>query len=85
MSAASPPPLAPDLVAGLKRLKLARVRSLAPEVLQQAKVQRWTPEEVLRTLVEAELAARDLANQRNRLRVAGFPVTKTLEEFQGSR
>jgi hypothetical protein len=26
-------PLAPDLVAGLKRLKLAKVRAMAPEVL----------------------------------------------------
>lgn len=79
---AAPPPLAPDLVAGLKRLKLARVRALAPEVLQAAKVQRWAPEEILRTLVEAEIAAREASNARNRLRAAGFPVTKTLEEFQ---
>ena len=46
-------PLAADLVAGLKRLKLAKVRAMAPEVLQAAKVQRWSPEELLRTLVEA--------------------------------
>lgn len=35
------PPLASDLIAGLKRLKLAKVRAIAPEVLQAAKVQRW--------------------------------------------
>ncbi len=74
-------PLAPDLVAGLKRLKLAKVRAIAPEVLQAAKVQRWAPEEFLRTLVEAEIAARDESNARARLRSAGFPVTKTLDEF----
>lgn len=79
---AAPPPLAPDLVAGLKRLKLSRVRALAPEVLHTAKTQRWTPEEVLRTLIEAEIAGRDKANQQNRLRLAGFPVTKTLEGFE---
>jgi DNA replication protein DnaC len=79
---ASAPPLAPDLAAALKRLKLARVRRIAPEVLQAAKTQRWAPEEVLRTLVEAEIAARDEANQRNRLRLAGFPVAKTLEQFE---
>ncbi len=73
--------LAPDLVAGLKRLKLAKVRAIAPEVLQAAKVQRWAPEELLRTLVEAEIAARDESNARGRLRAAGFPVTKTLDEF----
>jgi len=79
---ASAEPLAPDLVAGLKRLHLSRIRALAPEVLQTAKTQRWSPEEVLRTLVEAELAGRDAANQSARLKAAGFPVAKTLEEFQ---
>jgi DNA replication protein DnaC len=77
----TPPALAPDLIAGLKRLKLARLRAIAPEVLQTAKTQRWSPEEVLRTLIEAEIAARDEANHTARLKAAGFPVTKTLEEF----
>jgi DNA replication protein DnaC len=78
---AAAPTLAPDLVAALKRLKLASIRRIAPEVLQTAKTQRWAPEELLRTLVEAECAARDEANRSGRLRAAGFPVTKTLEEF----
>jgi DNA replication protein DnaC len=77
----APPPLAADLTAGLKRLKLATMRALAPELLVVAKTQRWKPEELLRTLVEAEIAARDASNARNRLRAANFPVTKTLEEF----
>ncbi len=76
------PALAPDLVAGLKRLKLAKMRALAPELLVTAKTQRWSPEELLRTLVEAEVAARDAANQAARLKAAGFPVTKTLDEFK---
>ncbi len=79
---APPKALAPDLVAGLKRLKLARVRACAPEVLQTAKTQRWSPEELLRTFVEAEIAARDEANLRNRLKAAGFPVHKTFDDFQ---
>jgi DNA replication protein DnaC len=77
-----PAPLPADLTAALKRLKLATVRRLAPQVLSTAKVQRWTPEEVLRTLVEAEIAARDQANLALRHRAAGFPATKTLEGFQ---
>jgi DNA replication protein DnaC len=76
------PPLAPDLAAGLKRLKLATIRAQAPAVLQMAKTQRWTPEELLRTLVEAEIAARDRSNLTARLKLAGFPVTKTLDDFQ---
>lgn len=81
MTAPKTPTLAPDLVAGLKRLKLATVRAMAPEILQTAKTQRWAPEEVLRSLVEAEIATREQSNMRARLRTAGFPVTKTLEEF----
>lgn len=81
-SAATPAPLAADLTEGLKRLKLATVRRLAPEVLATAKVQRWAPEEVLRTLIEAEIAARDESNQTTRLKTANFPVTKVLDEFK---
>ena len=46
---AAPPVLAPDLTDGLRRLKLAAMRQLAPELLRTAKTQRWTPEELLRT------------------------------------
>jgi DNA replication protein DnaC len=75
------PALAPDLHAGLRRLKLAAMRTLAPELLLTAKTQRWAPEELLRTLVEAEICARDASNARHRLKAAAFPVIKTLEEF----
>jgi len=78
---AKTPALAPDLVDGLRRLKLATMRQLAPELLLTAKTQRWAPEELLRTLIEAEITARDASNARNRLKAAGFPVIKTLDEF----
>jgi DNA replication protein DnaC len=81
---AAAPVLAPDLVEGLRRLKLAAMRRLAPELLVTAKTQRWAPEELLRTLVEAEIAARDASNARTRLKIAAFPVAKTLEEFDHS-
>jgi DNA replication protein DnaC len=76
----TPPPLAADLNAGLRRLKLAAVRRLAPELLVTAKTQRWNPEEFLRTLIDAEITARDESNARTRMRQAAFPVTKHLEE-----
>jgi DNA replication protein DnaC len=79
---AAPPALAADLTEALKRLKLATVRRLAPEVLATAKVQRWAPEEVLRSLIEAEVAARDESNQATRLKTATFPVVKSLDEFK---
>lgn len=40
----STPTLPADLTDGLKRLKLAAMRQLAPELLITAKTQRWTPE-----------------------------------------
>src|ERR1700716_373340 len=60
---------------------MAAMRGLAPELLVTAKTQRWAPEEFPRTLIEAELAARDASNARTRLKTAAFPVTKTLDEF----
>ena len=57
------------------------MRRLAPELLVTAKTQRWTPEELLRTLVDAEITARDESNARTRMRTAAFPVAKTLDEF----
>jgi len=77
----TPPPLAADLTTGLRRLKLAAMRRLAPDLLVTAKTQRWSPEEFLRTLVEAEITARDESNARTRTKQAAFPVTKTLAEF----
>jgi DNA replication protein DnaC len=77
----APPPLAADLNAGLRRLKLAAMRRLAPELLITARTQRWNPEEFLRTLIEAEITSRDESNARTRMRQAAFPVTKTLTEF----
>jgi hypothetical protein len=66
MAAPTPPVLAADLEHGLKRLKLRAVRQLAPEVLATAKTQRWTPEELLRTLVktieEFQLPASSIPN-----------------------
>jgi DNA replication protein DnaC len=81
MTATAPPPLPADLADGLKRLKMAAMRRLAPELLVTARTQRWNPEEFLRTLVEAEIASRDASNTATRRRAAAFPVVKTLEQF----
>ncbi len=83
MSAAAAP-LAPDLAAGLRRLKLSTMRQLAPDLLITARTQRWAPEELLRTLVDAEITARDASNARARMKTAAFPVIKTLDELDRS-
>lgn len=66
MAAAAPAPLNADLEHGLRRLKLASIRRVAPEMLATAKTQRWAPEELLRALVEVEITARDASNARLR-------------------
>ena len=72
------PALPADFEAGLRRLKLATVRRIAPELFLDAKAQRWAPEELFRALVEAEVASRDASMAAARLKAAGFPVTKSL-------
>jgi DNA replication protein DnaC len=84
VTAATAPPLAPDIAAGLRRLKLATMRQIAPDLLITAKTQRWPPEELLRTLVDAEITARDASNARARMKTAAFPVIKTLDELDRS-
>lgn len=55
MTAKTPPPLAADLDGGLRRLKLATMRRLAPELMIVAKTQRWNPEEFLRKIGRAHV------------------------------
>lgn len=81
MSATQAIPLAADLEHGLRRLKLASMRRIAPELLVTAKTQRWTPEEFLRSLIETEIAARDASNARLRGKQACFPTIKTIDQF----
>ena len=59
MTASSPPPLVADLTEGHRRVKITGMRQLAPELLVTVKTQRWSPEDFLRTLVEAEITARN--------------------------
>ncbi len=82
MTGRAPIELAADVEAALRRLRLAAIRREAPDVLATAKAQRWAPEELLRVLVEAEIASRDASNTRNRMAAARFPIDKTLDEFR---
>jgi DNA replication protein DnaC len=46
-----------------------------------AREQAWPYERFLETLLEAEVFARDASGARMRVRAAGFPAIKTLEDF----
>src|SRR6266487_4337224 len=73
----APPPLAGELDALLRRLRLPHIRRAAPEVLATARAQRWEPAEVLRTLLAAEATGRERSSRATRRAAAGFPTGKT--------
>jgi IstB-like ATP binding protein len=73
----APPPLAGELDALLRRLRLPHIRRAAPEVLATARAQRWEPAEVLCTLLAAEAAGRARSSRATRRASAGFPTGKT--------
>lgn len=68
----------------LKRLKLPTIRRVYAEVARDAAEHNQTYEEFLLALVEHELRQREDNQLRQRLRLAGFPVMKTLESFDFS-
>ena len=81
MNAPTPPPLSAELDALLRRMRLPYVRRDAPEVLAVARAQRWEPGEVLRVLLDAEVAGRDRSTRTLRRKAAGFPSGKTFSSF----
>jgi DNA replication protein DnaC len=68
----------------LMRLQLSNVRSHYHELAQTAAEQGWSHLEYLQRLVEGEVAHRDDKSLERRVRVARFPLFKTLDQFQWS-
>ena len=68
----------------LKRLKLATVARNYTRLAEEAIANRAGYDEYLTCLLELEIASRDQNMQRQRLGRAGFPIMKTLEQFDFS-
>jgi DNA replication protein DnaC len=68
----------------LMRLQLSNVRNHYHELAQAAADQGWSHLEYLQHLVEGEIAHRDDKSLERRVRVARFPLFKTLDQFQWS-
>jgi DNA replication protein DnaC len=81
MRAPEPPPLAPELEALLRRMRLPHIRRTAPEVLATARAQRWEPAEVLRVLLVEEVDGRERSSKATRRAAAAFPTGKTFEAW----
>src|SRR5439155_19874185 len=68
----------------LAKLKAPRVLERLEQTAALAREQDWPYERVLETLLEADVFARDASGARMRIRHAGFPALKTLEDFDWS-
>jgi DNA replication protein DnaC len=66
-----------EVEALLRRLRLPHMRRAAPEVLATARSQRWEPAEVLKALLEQEVAGRERSALATRRVAAAFPTGKT--------
>jgi len=65
----------------LAKLKAPRVLERLEQTAQRARAEQWPYEQFLEALLEAEVFARDASGARQRIRHAGFPARKTLEDF----
>jgi len=62
-------------------LKAPRITEAAARLADQARDARWSHEDYLAAVLEREVAARNASGAQLRIRAAGFPAAKTLEDF----
>ena len=65
----------------LAKLRAPRVLERLEQTAERARAEQWPYEQFLESLLEAEVFARDASGARMRIRAAGFPALKTLEDF----
>jgi DNA replication protein DnaC len=62
-------------------LKAPRIRESAARLAEQARDGGWSHEEYLAAVLSREVAAREASGAAIRIRTAGFPTRKSLEDF----
>src|ERR1700722_1083385 len=62
-------------------LKAPRITEAAARLADQARGANWTHEDYLAAVLEREVSARNASGARLRIRAAGFPAVKTLDDF----
>ena len=65
----------------LRALKTPRILDRLATTAERARAEDWPYELFLEALCEAEVFAREASGARQRIRHAGFPAPKTLEDF----
>ncbi|PLC11439.1 DNA replication protein [Kocuria flava] len=62
-------------------LKAPRITQTAARLADQARAGGWSHEDYLAAVLDREVAARNASGAQQRIRAAGFPAPKTVEEF----
>ncbi|MCK3769774.1 IS21-like element helper ATPase IstB [Microbacterium aerolatum] len=62
-------------------LKAPRILEAAGRLAEQARASGWSFEDYLAAVLEREVSARNASGARLRIRAAGFPAVKTVEDF----
>ena len=62
-------------------LKAPRITEAAARMADQARDAGWSFEDYLAAVLEREVSARNASGARLRIRAAGFPAVKTIEDF----
>jgi DNA replication protein DnaC len=62
-------------------LKAPRITEAAQRLADQARDAGWTHEDYLAAVLEREVSVRNAYGAQLRIRAAGFPAVKTLEDF----
>jgi len=62
-------------------LKAPTLRDAVSRLADQARDQGWTHEEFLAACLQREVASRDAHGAEGRIKAAGFPARKTIEDF----
>lgn len=65
----------------ISKLKAPRIAERLDQTATSAREHKWSYEQFLEALLEAEVFAREASGTRNRIRHAAFPAHKTLEDF----
>ena len=64
-----------------RALKAPRIQDAAERLGEQVRDAGWSHEHYLAAVLDREVAAREASGANLRIRAAGFPARKTLEDF----
>ena len=70
-----------ELATTLQRLRMPHSVNVLPNLLEQARRDEWSYEDFLARLLENEMFGREQQKIQRRIKIAHFPMPKTLDEF----